>query len=81
MSEPITMNEAILLKALMNGSFEGPDNTATLTVKGFVGANIIAARVALTNMQDLSKTQILEIVKFLKDAENALDMLEDKERE
>jgi hypothetical protein len=83
MSNEISVDEAILVKALLSGSFTGPDgDTATLTVKGFVGANIVAARVALlTQPRPLSDGDIDEIIKFLKDAETALNMLEDKEKE
>jgi hypothetical protein len=81
--DEISVDEAILVKALLSGAFKGPDGqTATLTVKGFVGANIVAARLALlTQPRPLSEGDITEIVKFLKDAETALNMLEDKEQE
>jgi hypothetical protein len=81
MKHELTVDEAILIKALLDGKFEGPDgNKATLTVKGFVGANIVAARVALlTQPRPLSDGDINEIVKFLKDAETSLNMLDDKE--
>lgn len=83
MSNDISVDELILVKALLSGSFTGPDgDIATLTVKGFVGANIVAARVALlTQPRPLSDGDIDEIIKFLKDAETALNMLEDKEQE
>ena len=76
----ISVGDAIIVKALLNGTFTDPDgNKATLTVKGFVGANIVAARVALlTQPRPLSDGDIDEIVKFLKDAETALNMLDDK---
>lgn len=82
-TDDISVGDAIIVKALLNGTFTDPDgNKATLTVKGFVGANIIAARVALlTQPRPLSESDITEIVKFLKDAETALNMLEDKEQE
>lgn len=81
MRHKLTTNEAILIKALLDGKFKAPSgDEATLTVKGFVGANIVAARVALlTQPRPLSESDIDEIVKFLKDAESALNMLDDKE--
>lgn len=82
MKHELTVDEAILIKALLDGKFEGPDGKATLTVKGFVGANIVAARVALlTQPRPLTEINIEEIVKFLKEAETALNMLEDKDNE
>lgn len=81
MRHKLTTDEAILIKALLDGKFKAPSgDEATLTVKGFVGANIVAARVALlTQPRPLSDADIDEIVKFLKDAESALNMLDDKE--
>lgn len=81
MRHKLTTDEAILIKALLDGKFKAPSgDEATLTVKGFVGANIVAARVALlTQPRPLSESDIDEIVKFLKDAESALNMLDDKE--
>lgn len=83
MKHQLTVDEAILIKALLDGKFKAPSgDEATLTVKGFVGANIVAARVALlTQPRPLTETGIEEVVKFLKDAEAALNMLEDKEQE
>ena len=81
MRHKLTTDEAILIKALLDGKFTAPSgDEATLTVKGFVGANIVAARVALlTQPRPLSDEDIDEIVKFLKDAETSLNMLDDKE--
>lgn len=80
-TDDISVSDAIIVKALLNGTFTGPDgNKATLTVKGFVGANIIAARLALLNIKrPITEDSVQEIVKFLKDAETALDMLNDPE--
>jgi len=75
----IKINEAILLKTLLDGKFTTEDGTtATLTVKGFVGANIIGSRLLLQR-QPLSKDDIDQAIKFLNDAEAALNMLDDKE--
>lgn len=72
----IGLGEAIILKTLMDGSFQG----ATLTVKGFVGANIMAVRVYLENSDEpITEEDKKELVKFLKDAETALSMLNDPE--
>jgi hypothetical protein len=79
MSE-VSIKDMILIKALLEGSFDNEDNSAKLTVKGFVGANITAARVALQTLQrPILENDIKEIIKFLKEAETALDMLKDSE--
>lgn len=81
--DEVSTEDIILINTLLNGSFEGPDgDSATLTVKGFVGANIVAARVALLTLaRPLSESDIAEVIKFLREAETALNMLEDKEQE
>jgi hypothetical protein len=77
----ISVNDAILVKALIDGTMTGPDgDKVTLTVKGFVGANIVAARVALSTLTyPITQSDAKEIIAFLKEAETALNMLEDKE--
>lgn len=75
-NKEIPIGEAIILKTLMDGSFQG----ATLTVKGFVGANIMAVRVYLENSDEpITEEDKRGLVKFLKDAETALSMLTDPE--
>jgi hypothetical protein len=72
------IRDAILVKTLLEGTFEGGEGVATLTPKGFVGANIVAARLGLQILQPpITESDVKEIIKFLNDAETALDMLKD----
>jgi len=75
------VQDAIMVQALFSGGIPGSDGAIrTLTVKGFVSANIIAARLALKTLQrPIIANDIEQIISFLKDAEAGLDMLEDKE--
>jgi hypothetical protein len=80
----LTAREKILLDLLEKGSVPGIDDegTATLTVKGFVGANIVAAKVALRELpRPLSESDITEIMAFLQTAESTLSYLRDVEDE
>ena len=75
------VRDAILVKTLLDGHFRNENNISTLTPKGFVGANIVAARMGLQVLtRPILENDIQEIIKFLNDAENALDLLEDKEQ-
>lgn len=74
--------EKVLLDLLEKGNVPGIDGegTATLTVKGFVGANICAARVALRELpRPLTEQDIVEIIDFLQTAESSLTYLSDPE--
>lgn len=76
--------EKVLLDLLEKGSVPGIDDegTATLTVKGFIGANIVAARVALRELpRPFSEEDIKEIIAFLQTAESSLSYLSDPEDE
>jgi hypothetical protein len=80
MSDNEELKDLILLNMLLNGSMEDGDQVATLTVKGFVGANIVAARVALKNMpRPITDSQIDEIIQYLETAETSLEYLRDVE--
>lgn len=88
------IKDALMIKTLIEGRIFNSDNVGhTLTVKGFVIANIIAARKALELCiteeaakhklwrRELTESDIKELVAFLKDAEASADLLEDKEWE
>jgi hypothetical protein len=78
----IDAREKVLLDLLEKGYVPGinGEGSATLTVKGFVGANIVAARVALRELpRPLSEQDIVEIIEFLQTAENSLTYLTDPE--
>jgi hypothetical protein len=78
----INAREKVLLDLLEKGYVPGinGEGSATLTVKGFVGANIVAARVALRELpRPLSEQDIVEIIEFLQTAESSLTYLTDPE--
>jgi hypothetical protein len=78
----LDVREKILLDLLENHVIPGIDGegSATLTVKGFVGANIVAARVALRDLpRPLNDESIEAIIEFLQSAESSLNHLRDVE--
>ena len=72
----ISTKDAIMIHMLKTGMFDG----ATLTVKGLVGANLVAARVALQELpQPLTQEDIDHILSFIIEAEATLEYLGDVE--
>ena len=70
----IELKDAIIINMLKTGEFQG----ATLTVKGLVGANIVAARCALQTLRKpLTQENIDDVIAFLKEAESVLEYLKD----
>lgn len=76
----ISTKDIILIDGLLNGSFNNDFAQGELTVKGFVAANIVAARAGLQTLQrPIIENDIEAIIKFLNEAETALHMLKDPE--
>jgi|LauGreDrversion4_2_1035121.scaffolds.fasta_scaffold04665_14 hypothetical protein len=72
----ISTKDAIMIHMLKTGMFDG----ATLTVKGLVGANLVAARVALQELpKPLTQEDIDSVLAFIIEAEATLEYLGDVE--
>jgi hypothetical protein len=72
----ISTKDAIMIHMLKTGNFED----ATLTVKGLVGANLVAARVALQELpKPLTQEDVDTVVAFIIEAEATLEYLGDVE--
>ena len=72
----ISTKDAIMIQMLKTGTFAD----ATLTVKGLVGANLVAARVYLKEMtKPLTQEDTENILAFIIEAETTLEYLGDVE--
>jgi len=70
----ISTKDAIMIHMLKTGTFED----ATLTVKGLVGANLVAARCALNELKKpLTQEDINSILVYIMEAERTLEYLKD----
>ena len=72
----ISTKDAIMIEMLKTGTFAD----ATLTVKGLVGANLVAARVALQELaKPLTQEDVDSVIAFIVEAETTLEYLGDVE--
>jgi hypothetical protein len=70
----ISTQDAIMIHMLKTGAFED----TTLTVKGLVGANLIAARCALQELpKPLTQEDIDSVIAFITEAETTFEYLKD----
>lgn len=73
-------SDKIMMLALKRGNLDTTDGgPVRLTAKGFAAANVITARVMLEENDLLTREDMDEMIRYLKDAESTIAMLSDAE--